>query len=248
MNNKLIDISGTIEEFSLSSDEVSSLSRYILDSVSGEYMRNWETNIDGVLHQTKTNYKNAIYIEQPDDYSLILGMSPRKDKLALMLEEGATSFDIKAGMEKSAKKHMKKDGGWYITVPFRWATSEAIAESSIFASKMPKAIEKLVKMSSSPIKQSNLPKGFDVIRTSSVGYIHQSSIYAGIGRSDISSTNKEKRGGYWSFRRISDTSADNSWVHPGFPPLKLMEKTLNELQIDAIVDRAVDEFLSKKFN
>lgn len=127
MNNKLIDISGTIEEFNLSSDEVSSLSRYILDSVSGEYMRNWEANIDGVLHQTKTNYKNAIYIEQPDDYSLILGMSPRKDKLALMLEEGATSFDIKAGMEKSAKKHMKKDGGWYITVPFRWATSEAIA-------------------------------------------------------------------------------------------------------------------------
>jgi hypothetical protein len=247
MNNKLIDISGTIEEFSLSSDEVSSLSRYILDSVSGEYMRNWETNIDGVLHQTKTNYKNAIYVEQPDDYSLILGMSPRKDKLALMLEEGATSFDIKAAMSKSSKRH-EKNGHWYITIPFRWATSEAIAESSIFAGKMPKAVERLVKMSSSPIKQSNLPKGFDVIRTSSVGYTHQSSIYAGIGKSDISSTNKEKRGGYWSFRRISDTSADNSWVHPGFPPLKLMEKTLNELQIDAIVDRAIDEFLSKKFN
>jgi hypothetical protein len=247
MNNQLIDISGTIEEFSLSSDEVSSLSRYILDSVSGEYMRNWETNIDGVLHQTKTNYKNAIYIEQPDDYSLILGMSPRKDKLALMLEEGATSFDIKAAMSKSSKRH-EKNGHWYITIPFRWATSEAIAESSIFAGKIPKAVERLVKMSSSPIKQSNLPKGFDVIRTSSVGYTHQSSIYAGIGKSDISSTNKEKRSGYWSFRRISDTSDPNSWIHPGFPPLKLMEKTLNELQIDAIVDRAIDEFLSKKFN
>lgn len=247
MNNKLIDLSGTIEEFSLSDEEISSLSRYVLDCVSGEYVRNWEKNIDDNLRSTKQSYKNAIYIEQPDDYSLILGMSPRKDKLALMLEDGASSFDIKAAMSKSSKRH-EKNGHWYITIPFRWATSEAIAESSIFAGKIPKAVERLVKMSSSPIKQSNLPKGFDVIRTSSVGYTHQSSIYAGIGKSDISSTNKEKRSGYWSFRRISDISDPNSWIHPGFPPLKLMEKTLNELQIDAIVDRAIDEFLSKKFN
>jgi hypothetical protein len=246
--NKLIDISGTIEEFSLSGDEVNSLSRYVLDCVSGEYTRNWEKNIDDNLHSTRQSYRNAIYVEQPDDYNLILGMSTQKDKLGMMLEEGASSFDIKEGFKKSAKKHLKKDGGWYITVPFRWATAEAIGESSIFANKMPKPIQNLVKVNTSPLKQSQLPKGFDVIKTSSVGYEHQSSIYAGIGRSDISSTGKEKRGGYWSFRRVSDVSIDNSWIHPGFPPLKLMEKTLNELQFDAIVDRAVDEFLSKKFN
>ena len=248
MNNKLIDLSGTIEEFSLSDEEIGSLSRYVLDCVSGEYTRNWEKNIDDSLHSTRQSYKNAIYVEQPDDYSLILGMSPQKDKLGLMLEEGATSFDIKAGLEKSAKKHMKKDGGWYITIPFRWATAEAIGESSIFANKMPAAIYQLVKTSSRPLSVGELPKGFDIIKTNSVGYEHKSSIYAGIGKTDISSTTKEKRGGYWSFRRVSDNSDPNSWIHPGFPPLKLMEKTLNELQFDAIVDRAIDDFLSKKFD
>lgn len=264
MNNKLIDISGTIEEFSLSSDEVSSLSRYILDSVSGEFKRNWESNVDNSgLHQTKQSYYNAMYFQQPDDYNIIIGLATTKDKLALMLEDGATSFDIKKGFARSNKRVQKlsvdkkgnlirdskgrtQDGGWYMTIPFRWATSEAIAESSIFASKMPKQIEKIVKISSKPLSVGQLPKGFEVIKTNSVGYTHQSSIYTGIERKDISERNKG--GGYWSFRRVSDTSDPNSWIHPGFPPLKLMEKTLNELQIDAIVDRAVDEFLSKKFN
>lgn len=243
----LIDLSGVIDEFILTEDEVKSLSRFVLSNISDEYMRYWEKNIDNTLHSTRTEYKNAIFTEQPDDFSMVFGMTPRQSKLALMLEEGASEFDIKEGMEKSSKKHMKKDGGWYLTVPFRHATSEALAESSIFQGQMPREIEKLVKISDKPLKLSDLPSQYQEKKISRAGYQHKAAIYEGLKRENIVSTNNEKRGGYFTFRRISDKSEENSWQHPGFEALKLMEKSLNDLPLETIVDRSVDQFLQVKF-
>lgn len=244
----IIDLSGTIDEFFLSEEETKSLSRYVLSNISDEYMRVWERNIDSSLKSTRSEYRRAIFTEQPDDYSMVFGMTPTKSKLAMMLEEGASQFDIKSGFEQSDKKHAKKDGsGWYLTVPFRWATSEAIAESMTFANKMPKDIEKLVKTTGRPLKLSDLPSQYRDVRTSSVGYQHRASIYEGLHRTDISSTEKEKRGGYFTFRRVSDKSEANSWIHPGFEPLKLMERSLSELRLDYIVDMSIDKFLTLKF-
>jgi hypothetical protein len=244
----LIDLSGTIDEFFLDENEVKSLSRYVLSSISDEYMRVWERNIDNSLHSTRSEYRRAIFTEQPDDYSMIFGMTPTKSKLAMMLEDGASAFDIKEGFENSEKKHLKKDGsGWYITVPFRHATSEAVAESMIFSNQMPKEIEQLVKTTGRPLNLADLPSQYRDVRTSSVGYVHRAAIYEGLKRTDISSTDKENRGGYFTFRRVSDKSEANSWQHPGFEPLKLMEKALSELRFDYIVDQSVDQFLTLKF-
>lgn len=243
-----IDLSGVIDEFILTEDEVKSLSRFVLSNISDEYMRYWEKNIDSSLHSTRTEYKNAIFTEQPDDFSMIFGMTPRQSKLGLMLEEGASQFDIKEGMEKSSKKHMKADGGWYLTVPFRHATSEALAESSIFQGQMPREIEKLVKISDKPLKLSDLPSQYQEKKISRAGYQHKAAIYEGLKRENIASTNNEKRGGYFTFRRISDKSEENSWQHPGFEALKLMEKSLNDLPLETIVDRSVDQFLQVKFS
>lgn len=242
-----IDLSGVIDEFILSEDETKSLSRYVLSNISDEYMRYWENNIDSSLKSTRSEYKQAIFVENPDDYSMVFGMTPRKSKLAMMLEDGASQFDIKEGLKKSSKKHMKKDGGWYITVPFRHATSEAIAESMAFQGQMPQEIEKLVKTVGRPLKLSDLPAGYQEKRVSRVGYQHKAAIYEGLTRQDISSTKNENRGGYFTFRRVSDKSEENSWQHPGFEPLHLMEKTLNELPIDRVVDRSIDQFLQMKF-
>jgi len=210
-------------------------------------MRYWENNIDNSLKGTRSEYKAAIFTEQPDDFSIVFGMTPRQSKLGVMLEEGATSFDMKDGFSKSDKKKSKKDGGWYLTIPFRHATSEAVAESAIFSGQMPKEVEGLVKISEKPLKLSDLPGEYRDKRISRVGYQHKTAIYEGLHRRDISSTDKEKRGGYFTFRRVSDKSEANSWQHPGFEPLKLMEKTLSDIPIDKIVDKAVDDFLTTKF-
>lgn len=247
----IIDISGTVNEFLLSEEETKSLSRFVLSNISDEYMRVWERNIDSSLKSTRSEYRRAIFTEQPDDYSMVFGMTPTKSKLAMMLEDGASQFDIKSGFEQSDKKHAKKDGsGWYLTVPFRWATSEAVAESMVFSNQMPEDIEKLVKTTARPLKLSDLPSNYiidHINQRSSVGYAHKHSIYEGLHRRDISSTNKENRGGYFTFRRVSDKSEANSWIHPGFEPLKLMEKSLSELRLDYIVDKSIDNFLTMKF-
>jgi len=243
----LIDLSGVIDEFILTEQETKDLSRYVLSNISDEYMRHWENNIDNSLKSTRSEYKRAIFTDQPDDYSMVFGMTPTKSKLGMMLEEGASDFDIKEGFKKSSKKKQKKDGGWYLTVPFRHATSEAVAESAIFSSKMPKEIEKLVKTIDRPLKLTDLPEGYRERRVSRAGYSHKAAIYEGLHRRDISSSEKENRGGYFTFRRVSDKSESNSWKHPGFEPLNLMEKSLIDTPIDRIVDRSIDQFLTTKF-
>ena len=240
------DLSGTIEEFYLSEQETRDLSRYVLDSMSKEYMENWERLIENNLHGTRQEYMDAIFSERPDDFTAIFGMTPRQSKLGVMIEEGSSQFDIKEGMSKSGKRKFKADGGWYMTIPFRHATSEAVAES--FSSKMPVSVEQLVKTSSKPLRLKDLPGNYQKISTSHAGYKHKAAIYEGLHRRDISSTKKENRGDYYTFRRISDNSEDNSWMHPGFQALKLMDKALNDTRFDFVSNRAIDEFLTKKFS
>jgi len=248
----IIDLSGVIDEFFLDENEVKSMSRYVLSNISDEYMRVWERNIDSSLHSTRSEYRRAIFTEQPDDFSMVFGMTPTKSKLAMMLEDGASAWDIKEGFENSSKRHWysslkDKQEHWYLTVPFRHATSEAVAESMIFSNQMPKEIEKLVKTVGRPLKLSDLPSQYRDVRTSKVGYVHRAAIYEGLHRTDISSTEKENRGGYFTFRRVSDKSEANSWQHPGFEPLKLMERSLSEVNFNYIVDESIDKFLTMKF-
>ena len=242
-----IDFGGVIDEFLLTEQEVKDLSRFVLSNIKDEYKRHWEENVETHLHSTRSEYMKAMFDYQPDDYSIVFGMTPRESKLAMMLEEGATPYDIKEGFRQSDKKKRKKDGGWYLTVPFRHATSTAIAESMTFKGKMTSEIEKLVKTTERPLKLTDLPEGYRDKRVSRVGYKHKSAIFEGLHRRNIPSTDKEKRGGYFTFRRVSDKSEENSWQHPGFEPLKLMEKSLNDLQIDQVVDRSIDKFLQVKF-
>lgn len=242
-----IDLSGVIDEFILSEQESKALSRFVLSNIADEYMRYWENNINNSLHSTRSEYKQAIFFEQTDDFSVLFGMSPRKSKVALMLEEGASEFDMKDGFNKSSKKTQKAGGGWFLTIPFRHATSEALAESMVFSGQMPKEIEKLVKVTGKPLNLADLPTNYQGRKTSWAGYTHKAAIYEGLKREDISSTNKERRGGYYTFRRVSDKSESNSWKHPGFEALKLMEKSLGDLPFDKVVDRSVDQFLQTKF-
>lgn len=260
----IIDLSGTIDQFFLSENEVKDLSRYVLDNMAAEYEQNWNKLINSELHQTKKEYILATFTQRIDDYNMVFGMTPRQSKLGMMIEEGCSGFDIKEGFSKSSKRVVKlstnkdgslkrdKDGktsqgGWYLTIPFRHATSEAVAETATLGIPMPKPIQNLVKVSSKPLRLSQLPSQYQEKRVSSVGYQHKAAIYEGLHRRDISSTNKEKRGGYYTFRRVSDQSEDNSWMHSGLYARKLMDKAVQGTRFDFIMDRSIDEFLQKRF-
>jgi hypothetical protein len=245
-----LDISETINEFSLDKEESKSLSRYIIGNISREYMINWEEAVDRNLKQSKGTYKSGMRVEYPDDYSAVFILEGKGDsRLALMIEEGTNSFDQKPFFEKSDKKKSKKDGGWFLTIPFRMATADALADSSIFSGKMPEPIQNISRKSKKGIKLQDIPKEFQIkgvrreIKTEQKTYPeyeHKSTKYEGI----IHSKGKH-HGQYMKFRRVSDTSDENAWIHPGFQPYKLMEKAIETTKIDRIVGRSVDEFLSK---
>lgn len=248
----IIELDDTISEFMLSPSEAKSLSDFVLDTVVTEFSDLWMDTIDEELKSTRKEYKAGIFQDNPDDDTIIIGLTPRQSQLAMMLEEGANPFDMKEGFSKSSKKHIKKDGGWYMNIPFRWATSEAVAESASFANKMPKPIEALVKklpagetLSISAIeKQAGKFAGTG--QNPTTGYKHKFNIYEGLGRQEIGSGANEKRGGYMTFRRVSDKSDPLSWFHSGFEAKHLMQKALDKMDISAVVDKAVDDYLSSR--
>jgi len=253
MFNISFDISETVQEFSLQQIEVDSLSDYLLDRIVDEIMGKWEGLVDSSLNDTRDEYRRSMYTDRPDSRTAIIGLTARDSKLAMMIETGADAFDEKVGFENSKLRHEKKAGGWYLTIPFRHATSESIM--SMMVPGINASVLDFMK-SGNVMKQSNLPEPFGEIQTHQlqlntgtlITYKHKAPIYEGLHRRDISSTEKEKRGGYFTFRRVSDNSDPEAWIHPGFEAKELMEKAVEQSQVDRVVDNAVQDWLDTKFS
>jgi len=247
-----IDISEIVESFSLSKAQTDALMKRTLDGVVNEFTSIWENNIGKELGSSRNEYKRAIFVERIGEFTTVIGITSRDSKLPLMLEDGASPFDMKEGFANSGKRKLKKDGGWYLTIPFRASTPDAIGESAAFSGKLPPEIHKIAKAKSKTnpglgLKKSELPSKFAKVSTRAkistakqeyAAYTHKSSIYEGVAKRTF-----KNESSYGSFRRVSDNSDDNSWVHPGFTAKKLMDKSLTELRVQDVVTAITDEFL-----
>ena len=249
-----IDLSDLAAEFSLTIQQSNLLSSNILDGIITDYTIRWQDLVNRELHKSRSEYKRAMYIDKPNDNETIFGLSDRESPLPLMIEEGASPFDEKLGFEKSSKAHKKKNGGWYLTIPFRHATPTAVAESEIFNSILPKDVYDVVRSSPKPLRVNDLPPEQRVLgRRKEIKvpglvvpeYIHKSPKYEGLVRINIQSTQTEKRGGYFTFRRVSDKSDENSWWNSGIVPKKLMDRALEQVDIPKVTDIVVDKFLQE---
>lgn len=240
-----IDISDIIQANQLAQDEIDSLRRFILDRITDEYMMKWNDLINNNLHQTRSEYKKAMFVEYPDDNSVVIGLTPRESQLAMMIEDGYPSFDEKIGFKNSDKAKNKGTDKWYLTIPFRWATSEAVAESAIFSNKLPKPIQQLVKVATKPITEGDIPVEFRGKGSNPTsGYVHKYNVFHGLKRIESGSTEREKRGQYMSFRRVSNNSDPKSFIHPGFTPKRFMEQALNDMDLSNVVDISLKMFLN----
>lgn len=238
-----IDIRSVADEFHLSNEEIKQLSSFVLDSLADEFMRHWENAIDKTLKSTRNEYKKGMFVDYGQDGEVSIGLTARQSGLAMKLEDGAPPFDMKEGFARSDKKRQGVNG-WYMYIPFRWATAEALGESMIFSNKMPKPIQDLVKSQREALKISQIPRefrGIGVNKTS--GYVHKNNIYEALKRYESGSGAIEKRGQYMTFRTASENGDPGSWVHPGFKALRLMDSAFSSFPIDDIVDKAVDDFL-----
>lgn len=251
MLNFSIDISETVQEFSLAKSDIDALVGYTLDRITDEYVTQWENLINSGLDNTRDEYKRAIYTERPDNNTSIIGLNSRESKLAVMIETGADAFDEKSGFYNSNKKHVTKNG-WHLTIPFRHGVSESIMEMMVPGTGV--SVIDLMKTGAT-MGAGQLPQPFDEILTHNlqlnngtlISYKHKAPIYEGMHRRNMNSTISEKRGGYFTFRRVSDKSDPEAWIHPGFVPHLFMDKALNLVQTGAVIDNSVQDWLDAKF-
>ena len=252
-----IDISSLIEEFSLDENQTLMIGTTIIDRVAQEYSYRWKNLIDKELKSSRNEYLRGIFIERVNPTEIIFGLSNRESSLPLSIEEGHGPWNEKPFLLGSLKAKRTKDGKPFLTVPFRHATPQAIAEAGIFSSIMPQDVYQLAKNSPMPLKRSQLTesqqipgvrKEINIPGLKVPEYIHKAAKYEGLVRVEASSSENENRGQYMTFRRVSDKSDPNSWFNGGIIAKRLMDRALEIAQIDRVADMAIDETLERILN
>ena len=241
-----IDYSEVVAEFELTSQEAMTLGQRLLDVATREIQRAWIQAASQGLGSTRKRYINGIQLVKEGRLrnSIVL-----KGKLNNDLEYGIPPYDMKVGFANSGKKKTKIDGGWYLTIPFRIASSDAGGFSEAFSGVMPKEVEKVAKQHARTgggvVSASDLPSALrKAMSNKTSGYQHKSSIYEGIRRS--ASFEEESKGNkYVSFRRVSDVSDPKSWIHPGIKAKEFAIKALKNPSVETVIENEIDKFLSE---
>jgi hypothetical protein len=251
-----IDLRPLIQKFQVDKEDIKPLVTSMLNSITKNIKMEW-MRASNSLGGSRAQYQEGIYIKKVDYNSAIVGLT---GWLPNAIEQGISAFDMKVGFEKSNKKtitlKVDKDGntksGWYLTIPFRHATPGALGESQAFSGVMPDDIYKLAKnlTEGEHIKKAMLPPtytqnlgsrpkvtGYDNVVYET--YQHKGSIYEGIQKSQ-----KAHHGGYISFRRVSDNSDKNSWIHTGIQARNFLEKAITNSNLDTIKRMEIDKFLN----
>lgn len=255
-----VNLSDTFDEFLISRKQARAMTEKALSDVTNAFMINWRAQAKLALKSTRSQYIKGI---QRIDKGKLEKAVVLIGSLNNMLEMGANPFDIKKGFEKSSKKKMKVGGGWYLTVPFRWAAPDSIAESSIFAGIMPKEVHDLAKKlnanstdsSGKTVKKGNgikfedLPQSLQSTGTrqevgSFKSYTHKNSIYEGIQRNEKTYEGATQNT-FTSFRRVSDKSDPMSWIHSGIKAYDLANRAMNQTNFNTVLENSVDQFLSE---
>ena len=248
-----IDISDFVSQWNLTLQEQDLLVANVLDEVSSRFVESLNNEAGKVLKQTRQEYQRAIYVEKIGKDTVLVGL---RGWLANAVEKGIEPFDMKDNFKNSSKRKFKKDGGWYLTIPFRIGTPGIVGDSTIFSTIVPNEVYKValkeLRGKNKKLTFDKLPKEFQIkgvrpeVTNNTTGkifekYTHKNPLFEGMQRSQ-----KEHHGQYVTFRRVSDMSDENAWIHSGIMARNLMEKTLQTLPITNIISNVKRNFLESR--
>ena len=243
-----IDTSELRASLKIGKTQINSFLSNMAKTIAIEFAKEWKLQAKKTLKKTRKEYINSIIVGEKDQFVstvTVIGLLPN------MIEQGAESFDMKEGFSRSSKKKLKKDGGWFLTIPFRYAIPGSIGESENFAGILPKEVHKIAKKIDRPVKRSELPEEFQVkgVRSEMIfqghlleEYRHKSAQFEGLKRI-VKNYEKVSQGTYITFRRVSDKSDEGSWIYPGLSAMHLGDKTLNEIDLNSIIAYEKDNFI-----
>jgi hypothetical protein len=250
-----ITVDKTIGQFNLSKEEIDELKKGILANLL-DYCYNSIHESSNELGKTRGTYQDAIRFEKTGEYSEMIFLDPN-NKLANMVEQGISGFDLKDGFFKSDKAKTGKNGQKYLTIPFHIGTPDSSPTNPAFSQIMPENLYKAAKKlkPGEQIDIKNLPKELQEInpRVKIVvsngqlfAYERKSPTFAGLTRG----SEEKGYGGFMTFRRVSETaSGPNSWIHPGIEARNFFEVAQGQLEdnLDKITEDHIKEFLFETF-
>lgn len=253
-----------VSQYAMTSQDVENIVDYVTKEITAKFASFWEDEAKHSLHATRERYMKSLYVLDEGRMKGAVVLS-YNDKVVQMIEEGIGAFDIKEGFAHSPKRKEKKDGGWYLTIPFKIGAPNTIGDSGVFGMVLPMPIYEVVKnkdlevngrskgLTEAEIKSAGdnfaLPKSraaVSAIPTSKTfeEYKHKTSLFQGVIKVKDSVT---KQNTYMSFRRVSDKSDPNSFIHSGINAYNLAEKALSRLDsvIEPEMTRAIDNALAQ---
>lgn len=255
-----LDIDSIIQELSLPKQVSDDIVKGCVDAVTDEVWRNWRLEASNGLNKTRQDYLNGMNVINNSDFSKTIQLS---GAFNVMLEEGKPPFDMKPGFKNSKKvKYSTKVGKngkvtmhWYLTIPFRHGVPTTIGENPAFSNIQPDSIYDIMKQrpAGMGLKKSEIPAPYDVRKTRAAipipsknvnipPYRHKSSIYEGLTKI-TAGYGKTTQNYYMSFRRVSENSDPNSWIHKGIRAGNFLKKGLQQTDVETICENKVDEIL-----
>lgn len=255
-----IDTRSISEQFPLFPEDVRDLLDFTVKSVAQNFAKEWQDEALRSLGSTRADYaKNIVLIDE----GFARGAVVLTGWLPNAIESGISPFDMKAGLLHGPKAKKGANGVMYNTIPFRLGNPEALSESAMFSAILPEPVYDAIQEKSQNIptsggirteglKPSEIPTTYrePVVRkapstptASFKDYKHKSSIFQGVSKVKDSVTGQNR---YVSFRRVSENSDPDSWIHKGIDAHNLSNKALESMQMDHIVGSAIDQFLTQK--
>lgn len=262
----VIDTSSLTEQYeSITPEQINTMLDNIAKSLAMRFIGSLEEAAQLELNQTRRRYINNIQFIDSGRLEGTVLLDYSKDKLVQMIEEGASAFDMKQGFLSSPKVKVGKKGGRYLTIPYRWANPNAIADADVFSNILPKPVYNVLKKKdltipisgggsrSAGLSLKEIPEQFRVVKKrvqieDNRGnllfkeYQHKSPLSQGLIKSNDPTTGQNR---YFSFRRVSDNSEEEAWIHPGIQKYNLMQKTLNAFNTASELGSLLDSELSK---
>lgn len=260
-----VNTSDILSQFDISDDQIQSMLDNIAKALGVVFVSKVENLAASELNSTRSRYLNAVKVIDSGRLESTILLDYSKDKLIQMIEEGAPPFDMKDALLNGPKSKTTKSGTRYNTIPLRWATPGAIGESSLFSGKMPDEIYSEVRkkptiipikgggMASKPLSLSEIPKDLQTKGTRQTiyggagevlfkEYEHKFSLYQGITKREDSTTGQST---YMSFRRVSEKSSPEAFIHPGIAAHNIFQKAYASMNIEEEVGVQIDNELIK---
>lgn len=240
-----IDASNVAKAYGLSREQYDSFRNLMVNMVATRFVRDVKSLSGRELHKTRFEYQRSISMYNDGVGVAVVELN---GVLPNMIENGASAFDQKRGFEKSNKKKQKVGGGWYLTIPFSHATPGTTGDFSTLGDDMPETVyEQAISLSANQgLKDDgDLPRLDPRKSVAAEGkifdaYMRKHSPYEGMRK-----VTKKNHSSYVTFRRVSDSSDDNAWIHSGFEARKFFERAYDERRLLHEVDIARDIFISK---